>query len=157
MAKGRGAILGIIAILLGASGLGFGLVSWLSLGQVSVHNSWYDTKALDSVSQTGAYINDLSITMNLGSGETVYVLFTCTVECSGYWAEFYIYIDGIRTNGHTRISRDSVPGHLDYSAAIQHINNTLSAGAHTITVWAHTDDFDTDATDCVLFVQTLAI
>ena len=157
MAKGRGAILGIIAILLGATGLGFGLVSWLSLGQVSVQNSWYDTKALDSVSQTGAYINDLSITMNLGSGETVYVLFTCTVECSGYWAEFYIYIDGIRTNGHTRVSRDSVAGYLDFSAAIQHINNTLSAGAHTINVWGYTDDFDTDALDCVLFVQTLAI
>lgn len=157
MAKGRGAILGIIAILLGASGLGFGLVSWLNLGQVSVRQSWYDTKDVDSVSETGAYIDDLSITMNLGSGETVYVLFTCTVECSGLWANFYIYIDDIRTNGHTRVSRDDVAGYLYFSVAIQHINNTLSAGAHTITVWGHTDDFDTDVLDCVLFVQTLAI
>ena len=68
-----------------------------------------------------------------------------------------LYIDNIRTDGHTRITRENVGGYLDYSAAIQHINNTLAVGAHTITIWAITDDVSTDAMDCVLFVQTIAI
>jgi len=107
------------------------------------------------VSITGQNIDGLSITMNLKSGEILYVSFTCTLRCEGYWAEFYIYIDNSITSGRTSISRESVGGYLHYSAAIQHINNTLTVGDHTITVWAKTDDSGTLAEDCVLFVQTL--
>ncbi len=155
MAKSTGTVLGIIALLLGATGLGFGIVSWVNVGQVSVRQSWYDTDDLQSVGTGVATITDLSITMTLNAGESVYVLFTCTVRCDGLWADIYVYIDGIRTNGQTRITRITVGGYLDYSASIQHINNTLAAGSHTIAIWALTDDVSTDLLDCVLFVQTL--
>ena len=122
MAKSTGTVLGIIALLLGATGLGFGIVSWVNVGQVSVRQSWYDTDDLQSVGTGVATITDLSITMTLNAGESVYVLFTCTVRCDGLWADIYVYIDGIRTNGQTRITRITVGGYLDYSASIQHIN-----------------------------------
>lgn len=157
MAKGSGKVLGIIAILLGATGLTFGVISWVNVGQVSVKQSWSDTKDLHAVSTTGAEITDFSVAMSLNTGESVYVLFTCTVRCDGFWVELYVYIDGIRTSGHTRISRETVGGYLDYSAAIQHVNNTLAVGTHSITIWARTDDSNTVILDCVLFVQTLIV
>ena len=155
MAKSAGTVLGIIALLLGATGLGFGVMSWLDVGQISVRHSWYDFEDSQSVSLSGAALTDLSITMTLNAGEVLYVSFTCTARCDGLWVDLYVYIDNIRTSGHTRITRDGVGGYLDYSAAIQHVNNTLAAGSHTITIWGHTDDFSSYALDCVLFVQTL--
>jgi hypothetical protein len=157
MAKNAGTVLGIIAILLGATGLGFGVISWLDVGQVSVRQSWYDTKDLHSVSISGATITDLSVTMTLNTGQSVYVSFTCIARCDGLWVDLYVYIDNSRTDGHTRVSREGVGGYLDFSAAIQHINNTLATGSHTITIWAQTDDSNTVVLDCVLLVQTLTI
>ena len=155
MAKSAGTVLGIIGILLGAGGLGFGVISWFSIGQVPIQQSWHDSVESSGLSSTRQDISDLSITMTLGAGQSIYVSFTCTVECSGYWVYLYIYIDNLFTGDQIKISRDGVAGYLYYSASIQHINNTLTAGAHSITVWAQTDDVGSIVRDCVLFVRTL--
>lgn len=156
MGKGAGTVLGIIGILLGAGGLTLGLISWFSLEEAYTQRSWYDYVDLDGLSTTTREnIYGLSITMNLKSDEILYVSFTCTVQLDGLWAEFYVYIDNSVTSGRTAVSRDGIAGYLRYTAAIQHINNTLTGGDHTITVRAYTDDPGTLARDCVLFVQTL--
>ena len=48
MGKGAGVALGIIGILIGVAGLGFGVISWMQLGQLNVDQgyttrSWYDS------------------------------------------------------------------------------------------------------------------
>ena len=35
MGKGGGIALGVVALLLGAAGLGFGVINWLNIGQPS--------------------------------------------------------------------------------------------------------------------------
>ena len=153
MGKG-GTALAVIALLLGAAGLGFGLMSWLNIGQSA--NEWYDYVDLDGISSTNVEaISGLSVSASVESGESLYISFTGTLRCDGLWAVFYIYIDNLITSGRTRTSRESVGGYLYYSVAIQHINNTLSPGTHTVTVWAETDDVGTQISDCVLFVQAI--
>jgi hypothetical protein len=154
MAK-SGAVLGIIGILLGASGLAFGVLSWFSVAQVPVKNSWYDYIDSSSLSSSGANLNGLSISMTINTGEIMYVSFTCTLRCDGMLDEFYIQIDGISTTGYDKVTRDSVAGYEYFPMSIQYFNATVAAGAHIITVWEITDDSGSVAYDCSLLVQTL--
>ena len=154
MAK-SGAVLGIIGILLGAGGLAFGVLSWFSVAQVPVKNSWYDYIDYSSLSVTGANLNGLSISMTINTGEILYVSFTCTLKCEGLLDEFYIQIDGISTTGYDKATRESVGGYEYFPMSIQYFNATVAAGTHVITVWEDTDDSGSVAYDCALYVQTL--
>jgi hypothetical protein len=161
MGKG-GAVLGIIGILIGASGLGFGLLSWIQLEQLSVDpgyssRTWYDYVDYDGIGSSGEGIAGLYISFNLTSGEYIYVSFTCIFQCDGYTAELRILIDDNPTSGYTRETRDSVGGWDWFSMSIQHVNDTLSVGTHTIAVWAKGSDPSNNVQNCVLFVQTLQI
>lgn len=154
MAK-SGALLGIIGILLGAGGLTFGVLSWFSVGQVPVKNTWYDHIDYSSLSSSGANLNGLSISMTLNAGEMLYVSFSGELKCEGMLDVFYIQIDGISTTGYDKKTRDGFAGYEYFPLSIQYFNATVAAGAHTITVWADTDDSGSGVYDCALFVQTL--
>lgn len=154
MAK-SGAVLGIIGILLGAGGLTFGVLSWFSVTQVPVKNSWYDYIDYDGLNPSGEEIAGLSISMTINTGEMLYVSFTGTLKCEGMLDEFYVQIDGISTTGYDKVTRDSVAGYEYFPLSIQYFNATVAAGAHIITVWADTDDSGSVVYDCALFVQTL--
>ena len=155
MGKGGGIALGVIALLLGAAGLGFGVINWLNIGQPS-QNYWNDYVDVDGLSTTTSEpISGLSISASVDSGQKLYISFTGTLRCDGLNAEFFIYIDNLITSGRTHITRDSVAGYLYYSVAIQYVNDTQTPGTHTITVWAISDDPGTQISDCVLFAQTI--
>jgi hypothetical protein len=154
MGKGSGIALGVIALLLGAAGLGFGLINWLNIGQPS-QNQWYDYVDVDGLSSTRSPINGLSVSSSVQSGQKLYVSFTGTLRCDGTYAEFFIYIDNLITPGHAEITREGVAGYYFFSVAMQHVNDTLTSGTHTVTVWAITDDPGTQISDCVLFVQAI--
>jgi len=156
MAK-SGAVLGIIGILLGAGGLAFGVLSWFSVGQVPVKSTWHDHIEWSSLSTTGANLNGLSISMTLNAGEILYVSFTGTLECSGMLDMFYVRIDNKSTTGYDKVTRDSIVGWEYFPLSIQYFNATVAAGAHTITIWAITDDPGSSVDDCSLFVQTLTV
>jgi hypothetical protein len=154
MAK-SGAILGIIGILLGAGGLTFGVLSWFSVEQVPIKNTWYDYIESDGLGTTGEVIDGLSISMTLDAGQMLYVSFTGTLRCDGMLDEFYIQIDGISTTGYDKVTRASVAGWEYFPLSIQYYNASVVAGAHVITVFVDNDDSGSAVYDCALFVQTL--
>lgn len=154
MAK-SGAILGIIGILLGAGGLAFGVISWFSVQQVPVKNTWYDYIEYDGLSSIVEPIDGLSISMTIDAGQILYVSFTGTLRCDGMFNEFYIQIDGISTTGYDKVTRASVAGYEYFPLSIQYFNASVAAGAHIITVLSDNDDSGSAVYDCALYVQTL--
>jgi len=155
MTGSSGKALGIIGIILGAAGLGFGLLSWINIIQTPTQGSWHDYTESSSLSLNRVQIYELSISMTLGAGQAIYVSFSCRVSCHGVRDTFYIYIDDIYTGAQTWVSRDSAVGWEYLFASMQHVNNTVASGAHTVSVWAETDDPGSSVSDCLLFVQTI--
>lgn len=151
MAKSLGPILGILGIIVGACGLDIGIMMW-----VNTPKYWYDQVDVSyPSSSTRQALTGLSISATIGAGEVIYVSFTCTLRLDGSSCEFYIYIDNHATDAYASQTRFDVSGYYYYSIAIQYINNTLSAGVHTITVWALGNDAGNVAYNCVLFAQTV--
>ncbi|MFX1500911.1 MAG: hypothetical protein ACFFDH_08105 [Promethearchaeota archaeon] len=160
---GKGSGLAILALLIGIGGLGFGIYSYFTVNQTlvdiksQINNSWYDVEKDPKSVSTSSYtaINDISLSVNIGTGETLHVLFTCTARIDGYIMYLRMYLDGIYTEIEAAATRtDTVGGYVTFSIAMQYINDTLS-GTHIITIWGLCDDSGSYIYDSTLFAQTL--
>ena len=81
MAKG-GVILGIIALLLGAGGLGFGIINWMNQPEPHWY-SYHDNEFYPSPIATYLPIPNISITFSLDKPMSLHLLFTCSARCLG--------------------------------------------------------------------------
>ena len=167
---GKSSGLAVFALLVALGALGLGIYQLIFAtgpagppgadgvdGIDAITNTWYDYVDSDGIGSSGEGIAGLFLTINLTSDEYLYISFTCTFECDGLIAEIRILIDDAVTNGYAKETRDSNAGWEWFSMAIQHVNNTLAAGTHTISVWARGSDPSNYVTNCVLFVQTIQI
>ncbi len=138
MAKG-GIILGIIALILGASGLGFGMITWIDQGKT---NFWYDYKQDIFTPPFAEYVTvpDLYVIVSLEAPATVHMLFTTSTRIlpdpiSFADMIFYFWIDGSRLlNPFTRAGPfEGDATYQYYPVAMQH-SQLLSAGVHNISI-----------------------
>lgn len=78
MGKG-GAVLGIIALLIGAGGLGFGLLAWLDTNNIKNQiNTWHDTRfTVYGLTPTLVYLTipGLNINFTLESPTDIYFIY----------------------------------------------------------------------------------
>jgi hypothetical protein len=145
MAKG-GIILGIIAIILGAGGLGFGFITWINQGDTYIYQGsaefWYDYKGVEFYPTSLIYVTvpDLYVIFFLNSSATVHMLFTTSTRIlpdpSGFADMlFYFWIDGVRlSDPFTRAGPyQGDATYQYYPVALQH-SQVLSAGAHNISI-----------------------
>jgi hypothetical protein len=83
MAK-SGAILGILGILLGIGGLGFGFVNWMNQPTIPYEPHWYsyhDLEFFPSPAMVYHPIPSISIIFTLETSMSLHLLFTCSARC----------------------------------------------------------------------------
>lgn len=113
-----GAVLGLIGILLGAGGLGFAFIVWNNqntiesqLTGLAPQDVWFlyyeDTFDVDS-NPMYITIPNMSISIDLTTQTSIYLLFTCTALITGNLGRsdvtIYFYIDEIIiSNPHARV------------------------------------------------------
>ena len=152
MGKG-GVVLGIIALLLGAGGLGFGVLSWINLENIQINQNitqvvqvppqfWYDYEDPIFTPPDLVYVTvpGLFVMFELNDSATIHMLFTTSTRIlpdplSFADMLFYFWIDGVRlTNPFTRA------GPYEGSATYQYIpvtlqhSQTLTTGPHNISI-----------------------
>ena len=139
MGKG-GIVLGLLALLLGAGGLGFGVINFM--GQPTNYYSYHDTEFYPNPAGVYFPIPNLALVLEISGPVSLHLLFTCSAICLGDIASFsdlffYFKINDVqqtampwaRTGGHES-SSDS-----DYTTvALQHYFTLTTPGVYNITV-----------------------
>ncbi|MHA2289292.1 MAG: hypothetical protein ACXABG_10960 [Promethearchaeota archaeon] len=144
MGKG-GIVLGLIGLLLGAGGLGLGLINFMNkpvVYQPTVFYSHYGSEFYPSPVLTYMPITNISIVFDIGDPVSLHLIFTCSARCFADIASFsdlffYFMINDVRqidmpwarTGSHQGAS-DS-----DYTTvALQHYFTVTTPGTYNITV-----------------------
>ena len=169
MGKGS-SILGLIGILLGAGGLGFGFMMWNTQNSMqaslAAQDIWFqydgDSFTVDT-SYTYLHIPNMSIVFDLATTASIHILFTCSVvifpvpsDYSGI--SFYFSVDGIRLT-EPRVDIGSYQGSstVDYfSVTFQHFIPSFSSGTHNISVMVYSSETTHFVRFCSLTIQSLA-
>jgi len=169
MGKG-GSILGIIGILLGAGGLGFGFMAWSTQNSMQANLAAQDIWSQydgDSFTVNPAYtyleIPNMSIAFDLTATASIHILFTCSevifpVPSDYSSISFFFKVDGIRLTA-PRVDVGSIDGGsiVDYfSVVFQHFIPSFSPGAHNISVMVFSRVTTNYVRYCSLTIQSIA-
>lgn len=164
-----GSILGIIGILLGAGGLGFGFMAWniqnSMQANLTAQDIWYQYDGdLFTVNPSHTYLQipNISIVFDLATTASIHILFTCNavifpdpIDYAGI--TFYFSVDGIRLI-EPRADVGSYEGsstNVYFSVAFQHFIPSFSSGTHNITVMVYSADTTNYVRLCSLTIQSL--
>ena len=98
MGKG-GIILGLIGLLLGASGLGLGVINFMS--QPTIYYSYRDTDYMPTPALVYIPIPHLALVFEISGPVSLHPLFTCSARCYGDAVSFsdlffYFMINDVR-------------------------------------------------------------
>ncbi|MFW9894943.1 MAG: hypothetical protein ACFFD7_03985 [Candidatus Thorarchaeota archaeon] len=143
MGKG-GVVLGILGILLGAGGIGFGVINWMNQS-VTMYDQWNSySNDIFTPTPAGVYlpIPNIPIVFELGSSSSLHLLFTCSARIlpdvfSFSDFIFYFMINGIRQTDMpwARVgSLESNATYEYYTVSLQHYIDVMPPGVYNITV-----------------------
>jgi hypothetical protein len=163
-----GTVLGIIGILIGASGLIFGIWIWSSSQNNSNPNKVYysanDGPFSITPETTILEIPNLNVSFSLSSPASVYLSFTCHASIAATTgltnAFFFFTIDGVNFDTiFNRVGTQNGGSTTIYHFAVhlQHVIESMAAGTHNVTVRVSKDHaFDSELSDMTLCAQTFA-
>jgi hypothetical protein len=134
-----GVIVGVVALILGASGLGFGLITWIDQGKTDF---WYDYKELEYYPPFAEFVTvpELYVIVELNAPATVHIIFSTSTRIlpdpvSFADIFFYFWIDDERLlNPYTRAGPYEGDATYQYYPVILQHSLTLSAGTHNISI-----------------------
>jgi len=164
-----GSILGLLGILLGAGGLGFGFMVWTTQNtmqaSLAAQDIWsqYDGDSFTvNPSYTYLHIPNMSIVFDLATPASIHILFTCSAVIFPEPAEyagitFFFSVDGIRLI-EPRADVGSYQGSSTsdwFSVAFQHFIPSFSSGTHNITVMVYSAETTHLVRFCSLTIQSL--
>jgi hypothetical protein len=165
MGKG-GTVLEIIAILIGAGGLTFCLISWTSVQKINnLSNVLYsknDGPYTINPAFTVLEVPNLNVSFDLSAPASVYLSFNCRASitaASGYSTAFFFFaIDGDLVNSPASRVGNYQGGSTNdyYSVSLQHLIESMVAGYHNVTVRVSSENTVNVLTYMTLYVQTFA-
>ena len=144
MAK-NGAVLGILGILLGIGGIGFGVVNWMNQPTIPYEPHWYtyhNTEFNPSPVSVYKPIPTLSIVFTLEADMALHLLFTCSARCFSDGVSFsdlffYFMINDVRqtTMPWARTGNYQGTSDSDYTTvSLQHYIDLIVPGTYNFTV-----------------------
>ena len=139
MSKGI-AVIAIIGLILGASGLTIGIISWIPT--TNEQTTWYSYSSY-SVYSDPVYgwqdVPTLIITFNLKAGESVY--FSYVGEAIAFpnpggnsFIQANLKVDGVVTAFSMWVGTNSTTDYIQSPISLQVFTTTLSAGVHNVTI-----------------------
>ena len=144
MGKG-GVILGVIGLLIGAGGLGFGVFNFMS--QPTVYYDYLDIEFYPSSAGVYYPIPTLSIVIETSSPVSLHLLFTCSARCIGDSISFSDLIFYFMTNDVRQIDwpwartggYESNTNYEYSTVSLQHYFTLTTPGTYNITVTVLTE------------------
>ena len=139
MGKG-GIILGLIGLLLGAGGLGFGVVNFMN--QPTNYYSYRDTDYAPNPALVYIPIPTLSLILEIGRPASLHMLFTCSARCFNDSASFsdllfYFMINDIQQTDMPWARTGGYESNTNYeysTVSLQHYFTVNTTGVYNITV-----------------------
>jgi hypothetical protein len=162
MGKG-GTILGIIGLLIGAGGLGMGLINWTAQSQVRIWND-YEPNYFTAPDLSFETIPNLYVIVDLSSPVQLYVTFSASTKIlpsPGNFADilFYFMVDGTRLlNPYTRVGPYDGTSTYEYlSVCLQYFNALFPAGRHNISIAYFSETGGNVIRECLLTAQSYPV
>ena len=167
MGKRSGIILGLITITISAGVGGYVLYDNFIVipPTLSDENQWYEDYNGNSYipsSGTWGFLSEVTIDFSVSSGQTVHILFVGSVRFDdssipNNWIEVKLQLDGV-TLDYPKIYVDRFfktdPEGKTISVSLQHYNNTITPGNHTIELIYRGNSIYDSVRRYSLFVQT---
>jgi len=144
MGKG-GIILGLIGLLLGAGGLGLGVINFMnqpSIYHPTIFYSYRDTDFYPNPASVYLPIPNISLVFEIGDPVSLHLLFTCSARCLGDSISFsdmffYFMINGVRQLDMPWARTGSFESNTNYeytTVTLQHYFTVTTPGIYNITV-----------------------
>ena len=140
MGKGTTA-LGIIGIIIGAGGFGFGFLAWIDQIRENVWYEFLDSVMTPTTTTPGEAIPDLSLIVDLSVPVSLHLLFTCvavTNDVAGSYSDFFFYflINDVKLdNPWARAGTyDESSADNRYSVTLQHYIVGMAPGRYNFSV-----------------------
>ncbi len=132
----------ILSVLLILTIGGFGYWNFtLQKNQVTSYYADHAASFTSTAEDSYYAIPDLSISINVKNGDRVYFMFTCTASLTAVSAvtmmHFLVKVDSTQiTESEVIVGWSGVlpTTYLEYSVALQYLDDSLTAGSHTITI-----------------------
>ena len=139
MGKG-GVVLGLLALLLGAGGLGFGVINFMN--QPTNYYSYHDTDYTPTPAMVYIPIPTLSIVFEIRGPVSLHLLFTCSARCYGDSVSFsdlffYFMINDVQQTDMPWARTGGYESNTNYeysTVSLQHYFTLTTAGIYNITV-----------------------
>lgn len=159
MGKG-GIILGLIGLLLGASGLGFGVVNFMD--QPTVYYSYRDTDYMPSPELVYIPIPTLAIVFEIGSPVSLHLLFTCSARCYGDAVSFsdlffYFMINDVKQDDMPWARTGGYQSNTNYeysTVSLQHYFTLTTPGVYNITVVVLSENIPNHIREASLWIRS---
>ena len=148
MGKG-GIILGLIGFLLGASGLGLGVINFMnqptidySVNGPTIYYSYRDTDYMPDPEGVYISIPNISLVFEIGGPVSLHLLFTCSARCFNDSASFsdlffYFMINDVRQTDMPWARTGGYESNTNYeysTVSLQHYFTLTTPGEYNITV-----------------------
>lgn len=171
MGKG-GIILGLIALLLGAGGLGLGYINYINqptiptidynINRPTVYYDYRDTDFTPTPAMIHIPIPTLEIIFEIFDPVSVHLLFTCSARCLGDAASFsdlffYFMINDVRQTGMPWARTGGYQSNTNYeysTVSLQHYFTLNSTGLYNITVTVLTERLGNFIRQASLFIRS---
>ena len=168
MGKG-GTLLGLIGILLGAGGLGFGVFIYMnqptidySVNRPLVYYSYHDTDYTPTPALVHIPIPTLALIFEIEGPISLHLLFTCSARCFGDAASFsdlffYIMINDVRETDMPWARTGGYQSNTNYeysTVSLQHYFTLNTTGIYNITITVLTERLGNFIRESSLWIQS---
>jgi len=171
MGKG-GIVLGLIGLLLGAGGLGFGVVNFMNqptiptidydVNRPIVYYSYRDTDYTPSPASVYIPIPTLEIIFGIEGPVSIHLLFTCSARCLGDAVSFsdlffYIMINDVRETDMPWARTGGYQSNTNYeysTVSLQHYFTLNTPGTYNITITILTERVGNFIRESSLWIQS---
>ena len=165
---GRGsAVLGVLALMLGAGGLGLGGFAWISVSQVEPSiKSWHkyvDPAFICNPAYSYLTFTDITIDFVLEPDESVYFSFTSVAHVEAVasaWSLITVFfsVDGVlQTEPIAQVGMYDGDFLILFALHLEAVRTDLSSGIHNVTVVVYGYSTGNYIFDSTLFVQKVSL
>ncbi len=156
----KSSVLAVLALVVGASGLGLGAYQMLLVtpAQSGIKHTWYsfdNTSHYAGQAPLDIAIDSLLITFSVKSGESVYLHFNTMLHVPGsMWFLFNFVLDSVILGGSLYPDWSIEQSNSTLVVSLQLSLDTVSAGAHNVTIGIYSRDAANYISSSSLLVQT---
>ena len=159
MGKG-GIIFGLIGLLLGAGGLGFGVINFMN--RPTIYYSYHGSDFMPTPILEYIPVPNLELVFEIGGPVSLHILFTCSARCYGDSVSFsdlffYFMINDVQQTAMPWARTGGYESNTNYeysTVSLQHYFTLTTPGRYNITVVVLSENIPNHIREASLWIQS---